>query len=252
MSTHTLRDWLARAPFTLALSSGFFGFYAHAGVLRALEQAGLMPERVTGSSAGALAGGAWAAGMPAEALIAELRALSRSDFWDPALGPGVLAGRLFRQRLERLLPVDDFASCRLPLAISVFELRSRRTQVVTHGSLAAAIQASCSVPLMFHPVRVHGRACVDGGVLDRPALAGVRATERVLCHHLASRMPLARLRGVFGRDAPRRAGLVSFVCAELPLADPFHLDEGRRAIDVATEATLRALESRVGDALIIA
>lgn len=245
MSALTLREWLAREPFTLALSSGFFGFYAHAGVLRALERAELTPARVTGSSAGALAGGAWAAGLTAETLIAELRALCRQDFWDPAWGPGLLAGKLFRERLQALLPVREFAHCRIPLAVSVFELGARRTRVITEGSLVCAIQASCSVPFMFHPVRVNGRACVDGGVLDRPALAGVRPAERVLCHHLASRMPSARLQAVFRRAAPQRAALVSFVCAGLPRADPFRLDAGRRAIELATASTLRALDAPV-------
>src|SRR5690606_33221631 len=50
--THS--DWLAREPFTLALSAGFFGFFAHTGVLLALEHAGLRPRRIVGVSAGAL------------------------------------------------------------------------------------------------------------------------------------------------------------------------------------------------------
>ena len=61
----TLRDWLAAGPYTLALSSSFFGFYSHAGSLAALEEVGLTPAAITGSSAGALAGAAWAAGLDA-------------------------------------------------------------------------------------------------------------------------------------------------------------------------------------------
>ena len=55
-------DWLSEEPFTLLSSAGFFGFFAHAGLLAALEQTGLSPRRVAGASAGALAGGLWAAG----------------------------------------------------------------------------------------------------------------------------------------------------------------------------------------------
>jgi len=43
---NTLRDWLRAGPFTLAMSSGFFGFYAHAGFLSVLEAEGLLPARV--------------------------------------------------------------------------------------------------------------------------------------------------------------------------------------------------------------
>ena len=61
----TLRTWLSEAPFSLTLSSGFFGFFAHAGVMTVLEDEGFVPSRVSGSSAGALVGGLWAAGVSA-------------------------------------------------------------------------------------------------------------------------------------------------------------------------------------------
>jgi len=58
MATMTHHEWLAAAPYTLALGAGFFGFFAHTGVLRALEESGVSrPRRVVGVSAGALAGG---------------------------------------------------------------------------------------------------------------------------------------------------------------------------------------------------
>src|SRR5262245_4716936 len=68
----TLGDWLARGPFGLAMSSGFFAFYAHTGMLSALVARGLAPVHVAGSSAGALVAGAWAAGVPCDALAGVL------------------------------------------------------------------------------------------------------------------------------------------------------------------------------------
>ena len=79
----TLRDWLAESPFSLAMSSGFFGFFAHTGMLAALEEAGVLPAEVAGSSAGALVAGLWASGIDAPALEVELTRLRREDFWDP-------------------------------------------------------------------------------------------------------------------------------------------------------------------------
>src|SRR5688572_1254297 len=110
-STPTLREWLREGPFGLGLSSGFFGFFAHAGVMTVLEDAGLLPTRVSGSSAGALVGGIWAAGASAVTIRDELLRLRREDFWDVRLGPGLLAGKLFRTRLESLLPVSTFDRC---------------------------------------------------------------------------------------------------------------------------------------------
>ena len=129
--THpSLAEWLAAEPFSLAMSSGFFGFYAHAGVLRALEEAGLAPARAMGSSAGALVTGAYCAGLSAAAVCERLAQLERSDFWDPALGPGILRGRRVIELLEGWLPVRNFHECRMPLAVSVFDVRARATHVI--------------------------------------------------------------------------------------------------------------------------
>jgi NTE family protein len=243
----TLRQWLSSGPFTLTMSSGFFGFYAHAGVLRVLEEEELLPARASGSSAGALATGFWAAGASASELVAELQRLARSDFWDPAPGFGLLRGQRFGDLLGRLLPVRTFAECRIPVCISVFDLTERRTKTIDSGELAPAIQASCTVPLLFHPFAHHGHALFDGGIFDRPGLAGVPHDARVFYHHLSSRVPFPSLHDRLGRGIPRRAGLVPFVIDALPRPDPFRLDEGRRAIDVAAGALRAALDEPLAD-----
>ncbi len=237
----TLGDWLAAEPFALAMSSGFFGFFAHCGMLSALEEAGLRPARLAGSSAGALVAGTWASGLDAADLARELLALERAHFWDPWPGPGLLRGRLFRRKLESLLPTTDFTGCRAPLAVSVFDVLSGKTRVLDAGPLAPAIQASCTVPGMFHPVWIGGRPYLDGGVLDRPGLAGVPAGHRVFFHHLASRSPWRR-RGSPALAVPRREGLVALVLRDLPRVDPFHLERGRAAFETARERTRRALD----------
>ncbi len=244
MSTRaTLREWLAAGPYTLAMSSGFFGFYAHAGVVSVLEEERLLPARVSGSSAGALVGGAHAAGLSSARLGDALFSLRREDFWDPAPGAGLLRGRLFRARLESLLPARDFAECAVPLHVSVFSVLSRQTRVLGGaGPLAAAIHASCAVPFMFQPVWIGGRPYVDGGVADRPGLAGTAHGDRVLYHHLSSRSPWRRP-GSPSLRVPARDGLVPLVLAGLPRVGPFRLHEGPRAFDVARRATRAALDA---------
>jgi len=87
----TLGEWLEE-PFALAMSSGFFAFFAHTGVLGALVARGARPTRVSGSSAGALVTGAYAAGAEPGRIEEELAGLRRHDFWDPRPGLGLLAG----------------------------------------------------------------------------------------------------------------------------------------------------------------
>ncbi len=238
-----LGDWLAAAPFALAMSSGFFAFYAHTGFVSVLEEAGLRPSRVSGSSAGALVGASWAAGVDAPRLAEELEGLERKDFWDPKPGLGLLRGQLFRERMERLLDVNDFARTRIPAAISVFDVRSRSTHVIDHGEIARAICASCAVPGLFHPVRFEGRAYLDGGILDRPGIAGMpRSEPRVLYHHIISKSPWR----FAVPEIPERAGLVTLTIENLPRSGPFKLHEGRRAYRAAREATKRALDRAIG------
>ncbi len=239
-----LGDWLAREPFSLAMSSGFFSFFAHTGMMQALTQAA-SPQLVTGSSAGALVGGAWAAGLPTSVLADRLIGLRRDDFWDPSPGAGLLAGRKFDRLLRGLLPIDAIERCNVALRISVFDIRARRTQVLERGDLSAAIRASCAVPALFHPVWIDKRAYWDGGILDRPGLAGIPTGERTLFHHIGSKSPW-RLR----LPVPRRPGMVTLVIDDLPRSGPFKLEAGHRALELARERTLRALDVPIVDGVV--
>jgi NTE family protein len=241
-----LGDWLAAQPFTLAMSSGFFSFFAHTGMLDTLTRRGLRPQLVAGSSAGALVGAAWASGLEMPALAERLTALERGDFWDPARGAGLLAGQKFDRILREMMPVVTAEHCRVPVKISVFEIATRRTRVISDGELPLAIRASCAVPGLFHPVRIAGRAYWDGGILDRPGLAGIAPGERVLFHHIASRSPWRR--GVL--EVPRRANMVTLVLDRLPRSGPFKLAAGKHALELARAATERALEQPIVDGVV--
>jgi NTE family protein len=222
------------------MSSGFFSFFAHTGMLAALRATGFAPTHVAGSSAGGLVAGAWAAGLEPDALGGTLAELRRAQFWDPAPGAGILAGRLFDAMLRELLPVTAIEHCRVPVRISVFDIASRRTKVVDRGDLATAIRASCAVPIMFHPVWIDRRPCWDGGILDRPGIAGVPAGERLLFHHISSRSPWRT-----SLPIPRRDGMVTLVIDDLPRSGPFRLDAGREALARARRATERALDTSI-------
>ncbi|MDB4930929.1 MAG: Patatin [Myxococcaceae bacterium] len=245
-SPPTLRAWLHEAPFTLAMSSGFFGFYVHAGALTALTDAGLAPSAVTGSSAGALVTGLYAGGVTLDAMRERLATLRREDFWDPAPGAGLLRGGRFRAMLDALLPVADIEHAAVGYAPSVFDLGARATTVLREGSIAGAIHASCALPVLFHPVRLGGRLYSDGGIADRPGLAGVGAGERVLYHHLASRSPWRRA-GSPSLRLPRRERLTAVSIEGLPRVNPFALHRGMVAFAQAEHAMRRALDERVTD-----
>jgi NTE family protein len=242
----TLGEWLAAQPFALAMSSGFFSFFAHTGMLDALTSRGLRPQLVAGSSAGALVGAAYASGLEAPQLAERLFALERRDFWDPRIGPGLLAGKKFDRILRDLMPVHDAAGCRIPIKISVYDILRRRTHVIDRGDLPPAIRASCAVPGMFHPVWIARRAYWDGGILDRPGLAGIPEGERVLFHHIAAPAPWS----VKGPPIPRRANMITLVLYALPRSNPWRLAAGRRALELARETAKRALDLPIRDGVV--
>lgn len=173
---------LAEKPFSLSLSSGFFGFFAHAGFVQALEEVQLKPGIVTGSSAGAIVSAGIASGLAAKDIRGICLSLKKSDFWDPGLGFGLLKGEKLEEFLGGHLR-KDFAEMKLPLQISVFDIFARKTKVLTSGSVAKACRASCAVPLLFQPVRIDGRLYWDGGVLDRPAVKGLDEVQHTIVYH---------------------------------------------------------------------
>jgi NTE family protein len=250
--------WLTAEPFTLVLSAGFFGFYAHAGVIAALASAGLRPRRIVGTSAGALTGGMWAAGVEIESIVELLGGLRREDFWDPSWeravrGPdedpgtrlGLLRGRKFDALLAAALAqseaVEDIEQCPLALAIVTHELRSRRTCVHERGPLRPAIRASCALPILFGPVRIDGRLHADGGISDRPGFSALRPDERTLYHHLPheSLWPRPSGREADDRRQTDRRRVLAF--DELPRVHPGALERGPEALARARALTLRWL-----------
>jgi NTE family protein len=251
----SLAEQLRREPFELILSSGFFGFFAHAGVVQALEEAELAPVLVGGSSAGALVAGLWGAGVPAAAIRDRLFALKRADFWDPDPLFGVAGGRglglLRGDRFEALLGetlalvgVRAFADCRTPVRVVAFDVGTRRTVTLQEGSLVPAIRASCSVPGMFQPAVIDRRRLLDGGIADRAGIAAASDGARVLYHHLPTHSPWRRFTPSQNR-VPARPRLHLLHEPELPRLSPFHLHRGPRAFDLARDMVRRALAAPV-------
>jgi NTE family protein len=164
----------------LCLSSSFFGYYAHLGLLSAMEARGLRPGRIAGASAGALAGGLWAAGLRGEELariIYDFHFLRA--FFDlgaflrlPGIvtgiaGAGLLSGVRMRRYLSRCLGerrIEDLKSPRLEIAVS--NLTRQCPEVRDSGPLSEFMIASCAMPVLFKPQRIGGEDFLDGGVAN--------------------------------------------------------------------------------------
>jgi NTE family protein len=164
----------------VCLSSSFFGYYAHLGVLSAMEEAGLRPGRIAGASAGAMAGGLWAAGLRDDALEDVIYDFHfRRAFFDlgafyrwPGIltglaGAGLLSGVRMRRYLGRVLGDRRIEDLQIPrLEIAVANITKGRSEVRSRGPLNDFIIASCAMPVLFQPQRIGGEEFLDGGVVN--------------------------------------------------------------------------------------
>ena len=186
----------------VVFSSGFFGFFAHAGFLAALREARIVPAGYGGSSAGAIVAAMASGEMSDEAVRRLLFSVKKTDFWDPdppatilkaALRmfkgyTGYLRGERFMRLLSRI-PVRRIEDCPVPLLICATDLTLRREAIFVEGDLARSLHASSAVPLLFKPVHMNGSLYVDGGLVNKaPALALAEhiAAERIIIHFIGS------------------------------------------------------------------
>ena len=165
---------------------------AHVGVVRALEESGLAPAEVVGTSGGALVGALVAAGAGFDRLASLVGRLRARDVVAPAraslLLRGVGAASVLRpapllRTLERLLPIHDFDRLVIPLRVTATDLDSGELVVFGAGGrtdcrIPEAVFASMALPVYFPPVPIGGRRYADGGiraVLPLEAAAASRA-----------------------------------------------------------------------------
>jgi NTE family protein len=177
------------AGVVLVLGGGGMKGIAHVGAWKALQEAGVRPAAVIGTSIGALIGACIAAGMDWRALTEMARALRREDIvainrralWLGGVREqGVLEGERFLDFLREKLPQQEYGKLELPLRINATSLVSGKEIWFGTGArqdlpLAEAVYASCALPLYFPPQRAEDDYLVDGGVLN--ALPVDRARE---------------------------------------------------------------------------
>jgi len=161
----------------LALGSGAALGAAHAGVIQALDEAGIQIDVVAGTSAGAIIGGGYAAGLTGDELVELVLAARWSTFarWTASRRLGLLDPMPMERSIEdRLGPlrIEDMAR---PFAALAFDLRTRSAVSLTAGPLAQALRASSAVPGLFPPVYIDGCWLLDGVLADSVPVTAARA-----------------------------------------------------------------------------
>lgn len=149
----------------LALGSGGARGFAHIGVIKALEAAGIEADIVTGASSGAVVAALYASGRRALELEDIALGLEPADVVDFALfGNGWVKGEALQGFINRMVDGKLIEQLARPFAVVATAARSGRMVVFNRGDTGVAVRASASVPTVFVPPVIGGEEYVDGGL----------------------------------------------------------------------------------------
>lgn len=165
-----------RKPYRLgvALSGGGARGFGHIGAMRALCDFGLVPDIVSGVSAGSVVAAFNGAGLLNDNRLVELfTGASFRDFAEMTVPREALFSmERFKKAIGRILPYKRIEELPVATVICATDLDMGAKEAFTSGPLVECVSASCAMPLVFEPVRIGGRRYVDGGVLaNLPAWA---------------------------------------------------------------------------------
>lgn len=155
---------------------------AHIHIVEALDEMGITPVAITGSSIGAIIGAGMSAGMTG----AEIREFALSTVGRPrevmnriwSLRPTTLSDiaggfRIGQYNLERILKAflpellpADFKDLKIPLHVTATDYYGNSELLIGEGDLFQALAASAAIPAVFMPVRINGRIMIDGGIFN--------------------------------------------------------------------------------------
>lgn len=168
--------------FAVALGGGGARGLSHIQVIEALDELGIRPVAISGSSIGAIIGAGMASGMTGREIreyaleTVGHRGTLLNKLW--GLGPATMRDKLggfrFGQfNLEHILDAflppqvpEDFADLEIPMKISATDYYGQAEVILEQGELRTAIAASAAIPGLFMPVWVNGRVMIDGGVFN--------------------------------------------------------------------------------------
>lgn len=153
----------------LALGGGAARGFAHIGVLQVLEEEGIKPTLVVGTSAGSVVAAFYASGKTASQLQWLADTMDESQFTDwanPFTGRGMLRGEALGKYVNSQLNGMKIEDMKMPLGIVATDLRTGDGILFRRGDVATAVRASSAVPSVFEPVRIGGKDYVDGGLVS--------------------------------------------------------------------------------------
>ena len=153
----------------LALGGGAARGFAHVGVIAVLEEAGIKPQLVVGTSAGSLVAALYASGKTSAQLqqtALNMDEVAITDWMLPIIGRGMFRGEALGRYVNELLAGRLIENMAIPLGIVATDLGNGQAVLFQKGDTGTAVRASSAVPAVFVPVKISGREYVDGGLVS--------------------------------------------------------------------------------------
>ena len=158
---------MRRPMIGLALGGGAARGFAHIGVIQALEDSGIRPDLVVGTSAGSLVAALYASGLHSPELIRLADAMDEASITDWAFpGRGLIRGEALAKFVREHTGGRNIEQMALPLGIVATDLDSGAPILFQRGDAGLAVRASSAVPAVFQPVKIGTREYVDGGLVS--------------------------------------------------------------------------------------
>lgn len=189
----------------LALSGGGVRGISHLGVLKALNELGIYPTKVTGSSAGSIAGSMYCQGYQPEEVLKIILETNYFRFMRPAISwKGILKMESLTDLFKVYLPHNEFAKLKTPLTVAATDIRKGKVVYFDEGELIKPILASSCIPGMFEPIQIGNRFLVDGGVLNNLPVEPLEGICDVVigvnCNHLPEESNIRNMKNLIERS----------------------------------------------------
>ena len=160
----------------IAFSGGGAKAAAHCGALQALQEYGIRPDVVSGTSAGALVATLYSAGFTPKQMIELFQGL---NFFKDIVMPSVPKGGLFNSKplveiIRKNLPYTRLEALPIPTYLVASDLEHGVPKVFSKGEIAPRVVASCSIPVIFQPMSINGVHYVDGGAFQNLPVSAIR------------------------------------------------------------------------------
>ncbi|ERP96204.1 alpha/beta hydrolase [Acinetobacter sp. COS3] len=156
-----------RPVIALVLGSGGARGYAHIGVIEVLEQQGIRPDFIVGTSAGSIVGSIYASGKSAAELRDIALKLKANDVRDVNVSlKGFFDGKKVEDYVNDQVHNIPLQKLKIPMYVVATELKDGSKTVFNYGNTGQAVRASTSIPSMFVPTKIHNTEYVDGGLVS--------------------------------------------------------------------------------------